>query len=339
MNNNFLNNLRSAIVGNNLQTVGKLPERRDFVMRNRENARLNAKIAREVQKEYDEANAQVAPLKEEIRESSNGRINVDKTIYNREQLERILSAVNEMKNFNGGVLFPGDTDMSNAYFAGNTLGLYLQHGDSNDTRGRDLILLDNANNVGRNDEIAKTDVEYGWHPRSGDKNESSTHVHEMAHAAHKNALRKTTDPSLTLNYAEKAKRQNFRDTHPALQQIFETAAKKLGYNTVLEAAESISGYAASDVWNEYENKTRNRETDWRPNFRLPEVFAEAYTDVLYNKEKASPYSQELLKQYVDYMNDYNKTFTNGITQEMGILPTKDSNFINKWRELYFGKKK
>ena len=41
---------------------------------------------------------------------------------------------------------------------------------------------------------------------------------------------------------------------------------------------------------------------------FPELFAEAYTDVLYNGNDAAPYSKELIKLYVDYIIDYNNTF-------------------------------
>lgn len=347
----FIANFRNA--RNNplaSSSPASLITRGDIVKRNRAIREAKSNFLKDLeryrQEETKDAVESSQQLRDAVKQTSGGRIIVDKSIYDKAQLENFLNAVNEMSNFNGGVLFPGYTNISDGdptdYGFGETaVGLFLD-GNSGTKNDPYKIIIREANDSPLHNLIAKRAKDSGWWTKTGDRDESSTPTHELSHSAQQEAVKKTKDPALTLNYAEKKKRQDFRDRHASLQEAFEVAAKNLGYNglaylTALNPDAMPSGYARQDADDDW-SYVNARGKEWKPYTAFPEVFAEAYTDVLYNKDKAKPYSKELIKQYVDYINDYNSTF-NGITQEMGILPTKDSDFINNWRELYFGKKK
>lgn len=88
-------------------------------------------------------------------------------------------------------------------------------------------------------------------------------------------------------------------------RIISSAAKNLGFDSVKEAADSISGYAGK----RYKNSLRidGKEYEYE-DVKGPEVFAEAYTDVLLNDEDAAPFSKEIIRLYKEYADDLsNKT--------------------------------
>ena len=88
-------------------------------------------------------------------------------------------------------------------------------------------------------------------------------------------------------------------------RIISSAAENLGFDSVKEAADSISGYAGK----RYKDSLRIDGKDYEYEYvKEPEVFAEAYTDVLLNDEDAAPFSKEIIRLYKEYADDLsNKT--------------------------------
>lgn len=77
-------------------------------------------------------------------------------------------------------------------------------------------------------------------------------------------------------------------------EIFDEAVENTGFSNLKEAAASISGYAGY----QYPSKL-TLEGDEGPSTYVDreEIFAEAYTDVLMNGDKAKPFSKELIRLY------------------------------------------
>lgn len=96
-------------------------------------------------------------------------------------------------------------------------------------------------------------------------------------------------------YSELLSKQNKSNTS---QGIFEQAAKNTGFNSVDEANASISEYAATN-WNE--------------------AFAEAYSDVLLNGDKAKPYSKELIRLYSEAADKWAKDFKDDVPMQVDML--------------------
>lgn len=280
--------------------------------------------------DIDKQVKETIPLRKAIREASGGRVLVDKSIYNKTALERILNTVKNMQEYNGGALRPGYTvisngrkddmgarslgeakfrDLSHLYFP--SMDFQLSPSQNYGSKNAPYrVALKHANVYGYNDALARDALDSGWTIQNfnDDDVESATHAHELAHTAYFDALKKTQNPLLSGRYSRKAI-ENFRRTHPSLQEMFDVAAKNTGYETARDAAASISRYALEDAEEDEEKGGLNAKKNWSPNYRrMAEVFAEAYTDVLYNKDYASDYSKELIKLYTNYVNDYNKTF-------------------------------
>lgn len=76
---------------------------------------------------------------------------------------------------------------------------------------------------------------------------------------------------------------------------------KLGFKTVNDAAKTISGYAGDEDVSYFKNEETGEEGE-EGTIRPQEVFAEAYTDVLFNGIKAAPYSKEIIRSYKN-LND------------------------------------
>lgn len=273
---------------------------------------------------------ETTPLRNAIKEASGGRVLVDRSIYNKTALERILNTVKNMQEYNGGVLRPGYTVISNGrkdemgprnlgeakfrdLFHLNFPSMDFQLFPSQNYGGKNApyrVALKHANHYDYNDALARDALDSGWTIENfnDDDVESVTHAHELAHTAYFDALKKTQNPLLSGRYSRETI-ENFRQTHPSLQEIFDIAARNTGYDTPQDAAASISRYALEDAEEDAEKGGLDAKKNWSPNYRrMPEVFAEAYTDVLYNKDYASNYSKELIKLYTNYINDYNKTF-------------------------------
>lgn len=297
-----------------------------------------------------------APLRSAIREASGGRVIVDRSIYDEKALGRLLDSVNAMKNHNNGALQPGyviisDGDITNmndgilgtAEFK--TLHMsplsknYFQVAPSENYGTKNSpyrVRITDINDTNLNDYIAGIDNDENWTVQyiNGDDVESTTHSHELAHTAYYDALNKTANPRTTLNAQEKAKREEFRRTHPSLQEMFDVAAKNTGYKDVQDAAASISGYALDDAETDSINGGLDKSKNWGAQYyRLAELFAEAYNDFLYNKENASEYSKELIRLYSNYVNDYNKTFSDKIKLDPGLLQFSYNNnrFVDNLR--------
>ena len=278
-------------------------------------------------------------LREAIKQASGGRITVDKSIHDKTELNRLLEAAQKMSAYEEGALQPGYSIIKDGKtrpgISGETTKFVSRvpiafpffrfqfPGDNYGSKNAPYrITIKDANNTDQNDLQAVYSAYNNWTIEdSNDTDEleyylldekplrSATHVHELAHTAHDDALKKTSLPGLTMDYAEKKKRQEFIEKNPSLQRVFDIAAKNTGYTSVEDAAASISGYAASDAKKDKEEGGLDSSKERRPRYgRLAEVFAEAYTDVLLNGGNASDYSKELIRLYVEYVNNYNDTF-------------------------------
>lgn len=91
------------------------------------------------------------------------------------------------------------------------------------------------------------------------------------------------------------------------RQIYDflnVAAENAGFDSVAEAAKSISGYAGKTYPDYTYNGDKLEIIGESVNGR--EVFAEAYTDVLINGDDAAAFSKELVKLYSDYVDRWAK---------------------------------
>lgn len=329
--------------------------RGDIVKRNRVENEEMSRIRAEDQEYIDEMVKETQPLRDAIKEYSGGKVVVDKSIYKETALKRIFDSVKKMQESDNGLFQMPYVTISDGYTEPGVLGGAAHGRDWHFRFNPDIktkffpsdyfhgtkntpyrITLRDANYPFINDWIASDDG--GWSINIKNDNstfgtESATHAHELAHTIYYNALKKTQNPLLPSNGQTKEKVEAFRRTHPSLQEIFDIAAKNTGYKTVQEAAASISGYAEKDAKEDIENGGLKASSNWSSNYlRLPEVFAEAYVDYLYNKDNASEYSKELIKLYANYINDYNSTFDNKVNLEPGALwKNSNSEFINNLR--------
>lgn len=93
--------------------------------------------------------------------------------------------------------------------------------------------------------------------------------------------------------------RKYDDSYSGVQSsLFKKAAKNTGFDSVEEAMASISKYAASNE---------------------SEAFAEAYTDVLLNRDKAKPFSKELIRLYTEAADDAAKTFGKNKPTQLKML--------------------
>lgn len=329
----FYDNLRASFLGTNTTPANKKLMTRGDIQKARQQENRAVREQKKEEEEYAKYKAkETAPLRSAIREASGGRILVDDSIYDKTKLERILDSVKTMQESNNGVLQPpyvviSNREMDDSDILGvasprvtytNKLFPFLksyQLSPSDNYYGTKnspyRIGLTVANDTQYNDFLSYLNDAGNWtveKKTGGEWPESLVHAHELAHTAYFDALKKTQDPVLP-KYYSREKIKEFRQTHPSLQEIFDVAARNAGYDTLQEAAATISGYALQDAENDNKKGGIDATKNWRPNYhRLPELFAEAYVDYLYNKENASNFSKEIIKLYVDYINDYNNTF-------------------------------
>lgn len=361
----FLINFRNARLNPFASTSSpSLITRGDMVKRNRDKDYKEAVQKERAEEEADKAyvDAQVketAPLRAAIREVSGGRVIVDQSIYNKTSLERILDSVKAMQEQNGGALQPGYTIISDSknyrWSNGKSLGETTSDGpvwinrflpglkwnlprDHYGTKNAPYRLyLKNPNDVEYNDYLARDALDTYWtiENYNDDDVESATQSHELAHTAYYDALKKIKNPLLAFG-SDRKTIENFKNTHHSLQEMFDVAAKNTGFKNLKDAAASISRYALEDAIKDEDKGGLDASKNWGPQYlRLPEVFAEAYTDVLYNKQHASEYSKELIRLYAKYVDDYNKTFNDDkIVLKQPISPTDfggENNFIKNLR--------
>lgn len=320
----FITNFRNARL-NPLSSSPSLLTRGDIVKANREKVRNTPYMclvneAPEEKESPEEIAAKVketAPIREQIRQVSDGKIMVDQSIYNEESLNRILNTVQKMKQQNNGNLFPGYTKVSSVDNYGDnysTIGqAYIRSSSTNGNKNTPYIVsIKNANDIEDIDLTQFFDQLNGFHPKTPETeygNESIVPTHELAHTAHAEAYKKSVPPRVPLTYEDKETFQNFINTHSSLRQIFHDAAKNTNFDNIVDAAKSISGYAKKDA----------EKANSSDKYYLTEVFAEAYSDVLYNGENANPYSKEIIRLYNDYINDYNETFAGWDDPKRDIL--------------------
>lgn len=90
---------------------------------------------------------------------------------------------------------------------------------------------------------------------------------------------------------------NFNDK----DSIFGIAAKNLGFDSVNEAAKTVSGYAGYEIVEPYYYNGEQKEYKY---IDEAELFAEAYADVLFNEDEAAPYSKEIIKLYKNLVDKW-----------------------------------
>ena len=88
------------------------------------------------------------------------------------------------------------------------------------------------------------------------------------------------------------------------------AAENSGFDSVNDAAASISGYAGKTYPHDFTMLGKDYHFE---NVDDREVFAEAYTDVLINGDDAADFSKELIKLWSDYVNRWSDR--TGITKK------------------------
>lgn len=284
--------------------------------------------------DIDRQAQETAPLREEIRKASNGRVLVDKSIYNKTALERILNTVQKMKSYNNGVLFPGYTIISNSdgfedaatdgqFLAGDNVNIYGFASFPNGLYGTKnnpyKIYIKHANTPEKNDYMDNDSIESEWHPKTGEKNQSSTHTHELSHSAHKEALKKSHPPTLWMSPEEDEAYKNLISKFSTFRDLVQQLTDKYHLENTKNAAKSVSGYA------EYAHD----EDEADKAFPFHEMFAEAYSDVLNNGNSARPYSKALVEAYSEYLNEYNAIFDNEINRIRRQF--NNNNFIKNLR--------
>lgn len=290
---------------------------------------------REWKQNIDRQAQETAPLREEIKKASNGRVLVDKSIYNKTALERILNTVQKMKSYDNGVLFPGYTIISNSdgfedettdgqFLAGDYVNIYglapLPNGLYGTKNNPYKIYIRHANIPELSDRMDNDNIESGWHPKTGEKNQSSTHTHELSHSAHKEALKKSHPPTLWMSPEEDEAYKNLISKFSSFRDLVQKLTDKYHLENTKNAAKSVSGYA------EYSHD----EDEADKAFPFHEMFAEAYSDVLNNGNSARPYSKALVEAYSEYLNEYNAIFDNEINRIRKQF-NNSNNFIKNLR--------
>jgi hypothetical protein len=108
------------------------------------------------------------------------------------------------------------------------------------------------------------------------------------------------------------------EDRPDEESFFQQAAKKAGFDSVANAAKTISGYAGKVYPYSYKI---NGKTITGSEVSEPEIFAEAYTDVLMNGEDAARFSKELISLYSDYADKW--ADRTGVTKSKNFKAIQD----------------
>lgn len=301
----------------------------DFVTRGRANKAADERDMIKYQQNETE------PLREEIKQASGGKITVDKSIYNETALNRILNTVKKMKNYDNGELFPGytvitnvdssdDPDSQGKFYSGyraNQFGFStLPSWGLNGTKNNPYkITLTDANNVTKNEYTDRNSAKKGWSPNVGEEG-TTTQTHELSHSAHREALKKSHPPTLSMSPEENEAYQRLTNKYSSFRDLVEKLTEEYHLGNTKNAAASVSGYAESSHDKDIANKK----------FPFAEMFAEAYTDVLHNGDSARPFSKSLVKAYADYLNEYNAIFDSEVNRVRKQFDNRN-NFINNLR--------
>jgi hypothetical protein len=103
-------------------------------------------------------------------------------------------------------------------------------------------------------------------------------------------------------------KKNGLENYP--HNFLEIAAAEAGFDSVNDAAASISGYAGKTYSNDYNINGEDFHYDY---VNKKEVFAEAYTDVLINGDDAADFSKKLIGLWSDYADRW--TDRTGVTKK------------------------
>lgn len=197
--------------------------------------------------------------KKAIERLTNGKVKVDDSITNTGTLAQIYRSIKKMQDFKKGNLVPGNTNISDPDPGhGDEYGYVGLTYNKRGTGDSDVLLF-NADYPEMNRSRKQYDL--GRAP-TGDVDHVT--AHELSHAADFNRI-------------------NAYDKYHKLESdlgggeaMFEQAAKNAGFGSIKDAVATISSYALEDPY---------------------EAFAEAYVDVLYNRDNAKPFSKELVRLY------------------------------------------
>lgn len=105
--------------------------------------------------------------------------------------------------------------------------------------------------------------------------------------------------------------------HRDKDSLFGIAAKNLGFDSVNEAAKTVSDYAGYEMVEPYYIDGERKEYRY---IDEAELFAEAYADVLFNEDKAAPYSKEIIKLYKNFVDKW--ADRTGMTKEKRMQELK-----------------
>lgn len=281
-----------------------------------------------------------AEQRDAISRFSGGNISVDNRIKNNESLTNILQSVVRLYD-QGGSLVPGPTNITDLY-EGGVYSTWGPLGETTvpkraTTKTEPVLIKFKGLSVpwAVQDDI-DTSSRSGW---SSSEKHTNEHVptHELAHATQASSMSKlqnwynaqakeaekykgklpatalwakTTSGLTGIDYPESTTvEEKIKDrAQDKMQQwqnelkekygvfgingLFKIAAKNAGFESVDEAAKTVSRYASSSL--------SGLDAD---RGRYPEVFAEAYTDVLLDGDDAKPFSKELIRLFSDYAAD------------------------------------
>ena len=331
----FITNFRNARL-NPFYSTPSLLTRGDFAKERQKEGKANRAYEEAEQKWVDEQSQKAAPLREEIKQLSDGKVIVDSSIYDQTELQRIKNTVQKMKEYKNGVLFPGYTIISASddlvdekangeFYSGdikNIFGLTAlpprgYYGTKNNPY---RVYIKYANEPIWNDFYSENDIKSGWHPKTGENDVDATHTHELSHSTHKEALKKSHPPTLSMSPEEDEAYNRLISKYASFSDLVKKLTDEYYLGNTKNASASVSGYAES----KHDTDSSNKQ------FPFPEMFAEAYTDVLYNGESARPFSKRLIEAYADYLNEYNAIFDSEVNRTRKRFDSSN-NFIKNLR--------
>ena len=113
--------------------------------------------------------------------------------------------------------------------------------------------------------------------------------------------------------------KNLVNKFSTFRDLVQNLTDKYHLENTKNAAASVSGYAKSS----HDKDSADKK------FPFAEMFAEAYTDVLYNGDSARPFSKALVNAYSEYLNEYNAIFDSDINRVRRQF--NNNNFIDNLR--------
>lgn len=240
-------------------------------------------------------------LKKAISDITGGKIKVHSTISNPATLENIYNVLTAIKDYAGGELSPNhtlviddmDKDKTTPYGHSDAAGLFthqISNGRSPAWNSPDKVRLRWTDNPDYAEWVANDQSMSGyWSTGSGE----STAAHELGHAA-QTAVDKIISregPQGLLDRLRLLKDSLSPESNR--DNLYRKAAEASGFTDDVEgAASSVSQYATDSP---------------------EEMFAEAFADVVLNKDDAAPFSKQLVNTYVEEaknwrgkIRDYNR---------------------------------